>query len=94
MEWGKEGGNLHLHWGFLTITVTSQGLVETIVMSRKEKFPGCFSFQQEAKEALSSRRLGELQCWFLEQREQGVLLKGIPSPPEPRRWKNKDTRKP
>lgn len=54
---GEEGGNLHLHCGFLTTMVTSQGLVETSLISKKEKLPGHFSFQQEPKEALSSRRL-------------------------------------
>lgn len=49
--------NLHLHCVFLTIMVASQGLVETILISKKEKLPGYFSFQQEPKEALSSRRL-------------------------------------
>lgn len=85
MEQWKEGENLHLHGGLLTIMDTSQELVETVLISRKENLPGYFSSQQEPKEALSSRGLGELQGWFLEQGEQGVLLKGRPSPTAARR---------
>lgn len=43
---GQEGETyMHLHC-FLTNMVTSQGLVESIITLKKEKFPGYFSFRQ------------------------------------------------